>query len=290
MTGTLEQHPFRIDYEHEPGRIVRGSVLLPGGARETRLPHVVILHGFKGFMDWGFFPEVARRFAEHGIAAVRFNVSGSGIGEDPLELSEDEAFARNTHSRELEDLERVRALVVAGDLPGLDPRRGALLGHSRGGGNALLHAAEDGGYRAVVTWAAVDDFDRFDEDTKRFWREQGRLLVHNARTGQDHRMDVGLLEDLERNRERLDILAACRRLEAPTLLVHGEDDTSVPVSAVERLARALPSERRRVLRIPGTGHTFGAVHPFRGTTPELELALRESLSHVERSLGDGSRP
>ena len=103
---------------------MRGSVTLPPSAG-SRLPHVVILHGFKGFMDWGFFPELARRFARRGIAAVRFNFSGSGIGADPLAFTETEAFARNTYSRELQDVARVRAAIRTGEIPGLDPRRAA---------------------------------------------------------------------------------------------------------------------------------------------------------------------
>ena len=35
----------------------------PAGAElaGVPLPHVLILHGFKGFMHWGFFPELSRR-------------------------------------------------------------------------------------------------------------------------------------------------------------------------------------------------------------------------------------
>ncbi len=45
-------------------------------------PGVLIVHGFKGFKDWGMFPLMAERLAEAGFAACRFNLSGSGIGED----------------------------------------------------------------------------------------------------------------------------------------------------------------------------------------------------------------
>jgi dienelactone hydrolase len=276
------ERPFLLEHPDDPGRSVRGSVSVPPSAG-NRLPHVVILHGFKGFMDWGFFPELARRFARRGIAAVRFNFSGSGIGADPFAFTEAEAFARNTYSRELEDVARVRAAIRTGEIPHLDPQRTALFGHSRGGGIALVHAAEDGAYRGVVTWAAVDDFDRFDDATKSLWREAGHLLVRNARTGQDHRIDLDLLEDLERNRDRLDILAACRRLRAPVLLVHGEQDEAVPVQALARLAAAL-AEHAHVLSIAGAGHTFGAGHPFGAPTAEWERAASASIAHVEACL------
>ena len=138
--------------------------------------------------------------------------------------------------------------------------------------------------RVIVVRNSQDDFDRFDDATKSLWRAAGHILVHNARTGQDHRIDLDLLADLERNRERLDILAACRRLRAPVLLVHGELDESVPVRALERLAASIPSGLAQVLRIQGTGHTLGAGHPFSTTTPALERAVSASVHHAEACL------
>lgn len=285
MEPTIES--FRWTVPGDPERILRGRVVRPGVAGgSASWPHVVIVHGFKGFMDWGFFPELARRFAGRGLAAVLVNLSGSGIGENPEEFTEVEAFAADTISRELEDLEVLRAGIRAGRLAALDPDRSAILGHSRGGGAALVHASEDGGYRAVVTWAAIDDFDRFDETTRKAWREEGQIWVPNARTGQPHRMDLGFLEDLEQNRSRLDPVAACRHLEAPLLLVHGTADESVPVAAAERLAAAAGTKTPlELLTLEGAGHTFGVGHPFGGSTPAWEQAVEASLDHVERHVG-----
>jgi dipeptidyl aminopeptidase/acylaminoacyl peptidase len=272
----LEVRPFRFEDPGERERVVRGRLVLPR-ERARPLPHVLVVHGFKGFMDWGFFPPLQAALARAGLAALAFNLSGSGVGEDPERMDDDEGFERNTHSRELEDLARVRALVLDGAFAELDPSRAAILGHSRGGALALLHAAEDGGYRAVVTWAAVADLDRYDEPTRALWRAAGRLAVPNARTGQIHRLGLGLLEDLERNRARLDVLAACRRLKAPCLLVHGGADESVPSSELGRLAGAL-GERARTLLVPGAGHTFEVGHPWNGPSPEWSAALEASLA------------
>ena len=45
-------------------------------------------------------------------------------------LTEEEAFARNTYTKELEDLELLRAWVET--LPGVDPARVGLLGSDNG--------------------------------------------------------------------------------------------------------------------------------------------------------------
>jgi dienelactone hydrolase len=275
---------FQLTYPGEPERVIRGRVSLPADVSGP-LPWVAVLHGFKGFMDWGFFPELAERLARAGLAAVAFNTSGSGVGADLESFSELEAFRRGTLSRQLEDVERVRALARAGELGPLDPARGGLFGHSRGGGVALVHAAEMGDYRAVVTWAALDDFDRWDEPTKRAWRSSGTLTVVNARTAQELPMSVEVLEDYERQRDRLDVLAACRRLAAPVLALHGGADEAVDPSALTRIAAALgPRGRARTLRLEGAGHTFGAVHPLAGIPPALEQALRETVGWFLRHL------
>src|ERR1041384_4679329 len=135
------------------GGPLRGDVRTAASGR----PAVVICHGFKGFKDWGMFPHLAERLARAGLCAVSFNFSGSGVGADGESFSEPERFAHDTYTRQLGDLSEVlRALAEARLVPGLRaPPRVGLLGHSRGGGIAILKTAEDPAISTLVTWAAV---------------------------------------------------------------------------------------------------------------------------------------
>ena len=123
----------------------------------------------------------------------------------------------------------------------------------------------------------MDDADRFDDATKAAWREQGSIVIKNARTGQDMRMDLGGLLDLEANLERYDILAAAARVEAPVMLIHGDADESVDVSAASRLEKALPRARKTILK--GADHTFGARHPLAAVPEPLAQALVSTTEH-----------
>jgi dipeptidyl aminopeptidase/acylaminoacyl peptidase len=264
--------PFTLDTPS--GATLHGLVDLPDGHPGPQ-PAVVICHGFKGFMEWGFFPYLGTLLAERGFVAVRFNVSGSGMrpGEDLV--GDPEGFRANTHGREVADFLAVLDATGETIAPGrVDRSRIGIFGHSRGGGNAVLVAARSLWWerlRAVVTWAAVSTFDRYTPEQKSAWRRDGEIPVVNARTGQQLALGAALLEELE-TREDLDILAAAPEVRAPWLIVHGEEDESVPAAEAGRLAGAARAPHELLL-IPGANHTFGARHPFAGPTRELIEAM-----------------
>lgn len=253
------------------GPSLHGIVTLPD--RPGPRPTVIICHGFKGFMEWGFFPHAAELLALRGLTAIRFNFRGSGMAPgDPL-VTDTEAFSRATFGGDLDDLSRIVGAAGESIAAGrVDRRRLGLLGHSRGGGAALLAAAAGEPISVLATWAAVSTFDRTSEAEKEVWRRQGELPIVNARTGQTVPLGVEVLEDLEGNAERYDLLAAARRRTAPWLIVHGELDPTVPFAEAERL-RAAASPPVELVRLAGSDHTFGAKHPFAGPTPSLIEAL-----------------
>jgi dienelactone hydrolase len=265
------------------GRIVRGDVRIPEGPPPRSA--VLVLHGFKGFKDWAFFPHVCQKLAGAGHAVVSFNFSGSGIGADPERFTELDAFAANTLSRELEEVGWVADWTMNGDLLARRPQRLGLLGHSRGGGDAILHAADDARVRALATWSAVSSFDRWSAATRDEWRESGRIYVLNGRTGQQMPLDLGLLEDFEARREALDVEAAAARVTVPWLIVHGETDTTVEVREAQALARASRDARLEI--VESAGHTFEVGHPFGGPSRQLTQALDATLAHFERHLSGG---
>jgi len=276
----------RFERDVRAGGTLRGDVRLP--ERASPRSAVVLVHGFKGFKDWGFFPHLARSLVADGHAVVSFNFSGSGLSDGSSdEVTDLDAFAANTFTRELEELDQLMGLVRAGEFTPKRPVRVGLMGHSRGGGDAILYAGGRGGVDALVTWGAVASFDRWSEETKREWRERGRIWVVNTRTGQRLPLDVSLLDDFEGNRERLEVLAAARAVSAPWLIVHGAEDLTVDVADAHLLAGAAPGAR--LLLVEAAGHTFEVAHPLAGPTPnQLDQAVVATAEHFGRWLGDPS--
>ena len=268
------------------GPPVRGEVrVLEGTAPEAA---VVVCHGFKGFRRWGFFPDLARALAAEGFAAVTFDFSHNGVGADGVDFSALELFAEQTHSRNVEEIRRVLDILSSGALLERPVERIGLVGHSRGGAEAVLAAAADPRVDALVTWAAVADIPaRWTGEQVRTWRDGGTVEIENARTGQMMPVGPAGWRDYLQNAERLEVLAAAGRISAPWLIVHGDADASVPVEDAHRLFDAA-GDTAELLIVEGGGHTFGAVHPYAGATAELRTVADATLGWFATHLQERS--
>jgi dienelactone hydrolase len=275
-TPTLTKHSL-------PGSL--GAILIDvrAGGRTSTRPAVLVLHGFKGFKDWGMFPPLSQRLAQAGFIAVSPNLSGSGV-DDKGDFSLPERFGHNTFSAELEDVRRVIDALVAGQLGVPTPSTLGLVGHSRGGGIAILQAARDPRVRTLVTWAAISSVERWPAPECDSWRAAGQKAVANTRTGQVLPLYTDVLDDIEQNASALDIEAAGRRIRIPWLVIHGTEDESVRFAEAERLKAASARPDTRLLPVEGGGHTFGAVHPWRSTTPELATVFDATLAWLATRL------
>lgn len=277
-TPVLEKHPI-------PGAI--GDILIDVRAADRRhpAPAVLIVHGFKGFKDWGMFPPFAERLARAGFTAVSFNLSGSGV-DDQGEFSRPERFARNTFSAEQGDLDRILEALDGGSLGVPKPSSVGIVGHSRGGGAAILLAGRTPRVAALVTWAAIATVRRWSEEAMRVWRAAGRLDVVNSRTGLVLPILTDTLDDIDANAEGLlDVEAAAARIAVPWLVIHGTEDETVPLEEAHRLMAARRAEAgAETALIAGAGHTFGATHPAAGMPPSLQEVFDRSVAFLSRTL------
>lgn len=269
---------------------IRGDVYLPVGIGEP--PLVVAVHGFKGFKDWGFFPWLGRSLADAGTAAAFINLSHSGVEQgdhfDRLDL-----FERDTWGKRRFDVQQVLNAAQTGRLTqkaAPNPGRLGLIGHSMGGGLALLMAAHDGRVRSLVTLAGVASSRRFDgDDVRRQLRALGHVKVMNSRTRQEMRVGREYFDELDARPDSFDIGAAASRVTLPWLLIHGADDESVALDEAHQLLdrarhNAVAGENVKLLTLDGTGHTFGATHPFAGPSAHLEQAASALVGHFLRTL------
>jgi uncharacterized protein len=269
--------PGTFEIPCRDGLTIRGDVYLP----ESPVGSVMICHGFKGFAHWAFFPYLARRLAEQGLTAITFDFSGSGIGPDRESFTQPEAFAANTFTRELEDLELLeeysrRKGWIAGKF--------GLFGHSRGGGIAILYAAAEGSMvSSLVTWAAISYPSRWSPEDMRTWRARGYADITNSRTGQVMRLGTDLLDDVElHGKTKVNIEGAAKKIRVPWLIVHGTGDETVPSSEAEHL-HSLSNGVSTLRLIEGANHGFDAKHPLSDVPPVLEKVVAETVKFFVRN-------
>ena len=277
MTAASVIKPETFDIPCVDGLSIRGEAYLA----EAPIGSVIVCHGFKGFAHWAFFPYLARTLAEDGLNAITFDFSGSGIGADRESFTQPEAFAHNTFTRELEDLELVedygrRRKWIHGKF--------GLFGHSRGGGIAILYAAAQAEeVSSLVTWAAISYPNRWSPEDVTTWRKRGHTEITNSRTGQVMRLETDLLDDVElHGKTKVNIEAAAAKIKAPWLIIHGTADDTVPSSEAEHL-HSLSKGMSTLRLIQGANHGFSATHPLNEVPPVLEKVVLETAKFFVRN-------
>lgn len=251
LTSKHEQKPFSLTAHYAP--------------TQGQAPTIIFVHGFNAFKDWGHFEAIAHFFAQNGFTFIRFNLSHNGTTlQRPTEFVDLRAYGNDKFSTDLDDTGVLLNYLHQSDsplAPYTDLSRLSIIGHSRGGAIAMLKAAEDKRVKALVTWASIIS-------TKHFWTEanvqevleKGVVYVKNGRTKQKLPLYRAYYEDVLLNAERLDVEQNFKSLRIPTLITHGEADTSVPVSFAHTLKAWRPDAE--LLLIPEATHTFGGYHPY----------------------------
>ena len=249
-------------------------------------PCLIFVHGFKGFKDWGFGQYIGNYFAEKGFFVLSFNFSHNGVGDSLTEFTELDKFAQNTFSLEVEELGEIIDLYRSNFFGQTKNEKIFLLGHSRGGAISLLTAFQRKEVTAVAVWSCVSTFDRYSNRQKEEWRKKGFFEVFNTRTKQAMRLNVSLLDDLEKHKnDSLNIEKAVRELKRPLFIAHGDQDLAVPIKEAKLIYEWSDKRITEFYKIEGTGHTFNCKHPFaclagrqEGSNAKFDLLLEKTYN------------
>lgn len=275
------------------------NIIIPGAAgksialdvfykdNEQKKPVVIYAHGFNGFKDWASFDLIAIKFAEAGHTFIKFNFSHNGTSpKNPEEFVDLDAFGNNNYTKQLYDLNKVIDWVCdpANKYePAIDLNQLSLIGHSMGGGIAILQAAHDKRISKIITWAGISEcktpWGNWPMDKIQGWKETGVQYYLNGRTKQQMPMYYQLYEDYILNTESLNIEKAIRHLRIPVLICHGTIDTAVPVETAYQLQNWQPSAELFTVE---SDHVFGRVHPWNSKIlpPAMEAVIEASLAFL----------
>lgn len=244
-------------------------------------PVVIYSHGFLGFKDWGFIPYVAEKFAENGFVFVRFNFSHNGIGENLNKITELDKLAKNTISKQLEDLTAVIEYVFSDDFKMLRDGRLFLIGHSGGGGISIIKAFEDKRVSALALWASISTFGRYSKHQIGELMKNGYIFVRVPDSAIQVKIEKIVYDDFVENSERYDIIKAISKLEIPILIIHGTADAIVPLVEAEQLRNSNPEHTKLVL-IPKANHLFNIKHPMDRPSEQINRVIYETISFFKK--------
>jgi pimeloyl-ACP methyl ester carboxylesterase len=159
-----------------------------------------------------------------------------------------------------------------------------MLGHSRGGATTMITAAEDARIKKLATLSSVSTLERFSEAELEYWKKTGVIYVLNGRTNQNMPLNYSLAEDFLNNTHRLDLEKIIPKIQQPFLVVHAENDETVPITEAHKIHSLAPNSTLEV--ISDADHSFGGGHPYRKDyLPEFtQLASEKIASFFGNSL------
>ena len=259
-----------IEYKARDGLTIPAIVTLPHGVYvedQNNLPLIVMPHGGPSAYDRLDFDWMAQFFASRGYVVLQPNFRGStGFGSDFLNAG------RGEWGGKMQDdvTDGVEALASAGVI---DKDRVCIVGASYGGYAALAGAVYTPNlYKCVIAIAPVSDLQLMLSNTK---RDRGR--THWV-------LDYweGLMADGDASRDKLKAISPANFAEnvtAPILLLHGDDDTVVPIAQSRKMERALKREGREVkfVRLKGEDHWLSVAETRMQLLIEMDAFVAEHL-------------
>ena len=217
-----------VKYRAADGLALDGVLTLPPGREAKKLPFVMFPHGGPvGISDSLHFDWWAQALASRGYAVFQPNYRGSG--EHSLEL--EQAGYGEWGRKMLSNMSDGMAELAKQDI--IDPTRACIMGGSYGGYAALAGVTiQKGLYRCAVSVAGPSNMVAF-----RIWETERNGYRSSSSRYWQH--VTGVDTDGDRVLREISPALHAESASAPILLVHGKDDTRVPIEQSEQMASAL---------------------------------------------------
>ena len=232
------------------GQQIIGILHIPEDRTQTTLPTIAMLHGFTGNKaeSHRLFVHIARSLCQEGYVVLRFDFRGSGDSEG--------GFEDTTVSQEVSDT--IAALDFLKQQSEVDAANIGLIGLSLGGRVAALSALEDSRITFLVLYSAFLNAPPLKSETGQSLVSQKDMdHLHNGEAihyARGYYIKQAFLHDLHANVP----LNLMHTLRIPTLIIHGDQDETVPVTdahqGYELIQNNHPQNQLHIVR--GADHTY----------------------------------
>jgi dipeptidyl aminopeptidase/acylaminoacyl peptidase len=231
--------PELINYRASDDLPLSGWLYRPAGTKGP-LPTVIIVHGGPEEQERPTFLGTYQGLVRQGIAVFAPNVRGSsGFGKRFVNL--DNGALRANSIRDVGDT--VKFLAREGIS---DPARIGIFGFSYGGYLTMSALAEFPDlFRAGVDLYGIVNFETFFANTEPWLAALAKVEYGDPVTQKDMLRDLSPIHKVG-------------KIRAPVLVIHGANDTNVPISEAEQVVARLREKGVEVeyIVVPNEGHGF----------------------------------
>ena len=287
MKDRTEYLNFALPIENDlPGLTVRGKILLPEASDPAFRGIVMIIPGFLGYTDWGFYPSLAKILAGRGYAVILFNHSTGGVGENGKPYSGLANLKNMTIERDLSDVARIFKALKENELPGLPDLSGLPVfpvGHSKGGAIGILSSAGEPSVAALVTVNGTSDLLRIPKEKAYEIIERGFQEKTIPGTKINIRVSNEYWKQLIENPGRYDVFHVLKSSAKKILFVQGVLDDKISVSEAKAMHEAAPPGSELLL-FEGVDHNLGYTSPSEPVDAKGIEALTAIADWIDRAL------
>lgn len=221
----------KMVFESKAGLKISGRMFKPDMKKE-KYPVVIFSHGFNGC--YAYQEQYGFEFSDAGICCFMFDFCGGGVNS-----TSDGNMLDMTVQSECDDLEAVIRNIKALDY--VDSERIYLWGESQGGFvSALVAAKLQEQISGLILWFPA------------FVIPDGAKSRHEA--GIHEVFGVQISKRFDEEAMLIDIYEKLAQYKKPVLIIHGDQDETVPVSYSVRAAEIC--ENAELIVVPGAGHGF----------------------------------
>ena len=249
---------------------------------DVKTPFVLLLHGFRAFNTWGFFPYFATRLAESGFIAGCLDFSLNTLLDKEKQWFDMDRFRKNTVTQMITEskmlISNLEHFFKSNNLINKWNGEIYLLGHSLGGALAIAVADNVSIVKKLVTICSISDIDIYTIRQKEKWESLGYKEFIDTNTGQNIILDVDFLQDRLTYTGDKSLAAMVSRLKIPTYFIHTEADATVSPKSLEILAASFSNKKLlKTELIPKANHLLNCVHPFEETNFALEHIINNVI-------------
>lgn len=198
-------------------------------------PIIILCHGFASNKNRPSYISIVKELAKNNISTFRFDFFGHGESEGN--------FEDLTQSEAVDD-----ALCAIKFIKSLGYKKIALSGSSFGGLAATMAASKTKSIYLLVLKAPVSSYYDFPEYNNDTYINKWKTTGYTVREGK--KLKFSFYEDIKNNIA----YNVAKNIKIPTLIVHGDTDTDVPLSQSQKLCKLIPNCRLKIIH--GAGHRF----------------------------------